>query len=79
MRAKGRATAGPQHLSSSASDASGATGSSTVGDAGGGMVPPSDDEGGDGGGGGGCSGCVNPETDSGLARGVMAHVMELLR
>lgn len=47
------------------------TGATTTGGA-------DDDDGGDAAA-GGCSGCVNPETDGGLARGVMAHVLELLR
>lgn len=41
-------------------------------------MPPSDDEGG-GDGGGGSGSVTLEETDGGLQRGVVAHVLELLR
>jgi hypothetical protein len=69
---KGRSTTAAQAAQPLSSAASEGSGAATAG--------PSDEEGaGMGMGGDVASGCVNPETDGGLARGVMAHVLELLR
>lgn len=74
-----RTAKGRNNTTTSAAEASSSSATSVEGSVAGGGMPPSDDDEGAGDGGGGGGSVTLEETDGGLQRGVVAHVLELLQ